>query len=489
MHDVFVSIGSNLGDRRAHVLGALQRLRAATDVVAVSSMYESPPQDGATGGAFFNLVARLRAGESPTRLAALLREIELAVGGGRREPLMPRAIDLAILMYGDLVADAAGAAVPQRDLAGRPYDLVPLAELAPDLREPISGETLGALAARLPAAGLVVRARALDFRANRQEDVPDVALSIDRVGVAGVKAELALQIGDRTVRCLGEFAMVADLAPDRAGVHMSRFSELLAAATLQAAARAPSGAIDVLVASVARAIVDSQRALRADVRVRAEFTLDRYTPVSGRLAPETYALVAIAHAGDGEARVVAGVEAEGMTACPCAQGMVREQSQRDLEAAGFSPADAARALAVLPVATHNQRGRGSVLVGTTDGTPARLDRLVDLVEGAMSSETYGLLKRPDEFFVVTKAHRNPKFVEDVVRGILAGVLEASPAVGDEGFVLASQTNYESIHKHDAIAEAFGTLGELRRELATGRTAPSKTTLAAWLGTQASAVVR
>jgi len=488
MHDVFVSIGSNLGDRRAYVLGALQRLRAAIDVVAVSSIYESPAQDGATGGAFFNLVARLRVEEAPARLAALLREIELTVGGRRREPLMPRAIDLAILLYDDLIADVDGVPVPQRGLAGRPYDLVPLAELAPDVREPASGETLGTLAARLPAAGLVVRARALDFRANRQEDVPDVPLSIDRVGVAGVKAELALRIGDRTVRCLGEFAMVADLAPDRAGVHMSRFSELLASATLEAAARAQGGAVDALVASVARAIVGSQRALRADVRVRAEFTLDRYTPVSGRLAPETYALVAIAHAGEGAARVVAGVEAEGMTACPCAQGMVREQSQRDLEAAGFSPADAARALAVLPVATHNQRGRGSVLLGSTGGTPTRLDRLVDLVEGAMSSETYGLLKRPDEFFVVTKAHRNPKFVEDVVRGILAGILEMHSTASDDGFVFASQINYESIHKHDAVAEAFGTLGELRRELATGRTAPTKTTLAAWLGTRSSAVV-
>ena len=89
----------------------------------------------------------------------------------------------------------------------------------------------------------------------------------------------------------------------------------------------------------------------------------------------------------------------------------------------------------------------------------------------MSSETYDLLKRPDEFFVVNKAHHNPKFVEDVVRGILARALEMYADFGDETFVFASQINYESIHKHDAFAEGFGLFGELRaraaRRLARG----------------------
>jgi GTP cyclohydrolase-4 len=155
----------------------------------------------------------------------------------------------------------------------------------------------------------------------------------------------------------------------------------------------------------------------------------------------------------------------------------------ELREAGFSEAEAARALDALPVATHNQRGRGAILLGTGDASDSAIDAadLVEIVENAMSSETYDLLKRPDEFFIVNKAHRNPKFVEDVVRGILARSLDVYGDFGDDAFVFASQVNYESIHKHDAFAEAFGTFGELRGELRTGRMAPQKTDLSGWLG--------
>ncbi len=75
-----------------------------------------------------------------------------------------------------------------------------------------------------------------------------------------------------------------------------------------------------------------------------------------------------------------------------------------------------------------------------------------------------------------------------MRSILAQALEAYGHFPDESFVLASQVNYESIHKHDAFAEAFGTFGELRAELRTGAYAGRKTDLASWLGTKPSPVV-
>jgi GTP cyclohydrolase-4 len=114
--------------------------------------------------------------------------------------------------------------------------------------------------------------------------------------------------------------------------------------------------------------------------------------------------------------------------------------------------------------------------------------LVEIVESSMSSETYDLLKRPDEFFIVNKAHHNPKFVEDVVRGILARSLDVYADFPDETFILASQINYESIHKHDAFAEAFGTFAEFRRELREQAHVGVKTDLATWLGTRPSTVL-
>jgi GTP cyclohydrolase-4 len=490
MHVIYIGIGSNLGDRQGNILQALQRLRSFARVEAVSAYYETEPAAGATGPAFLNIAARLSSELEPDAFERAVRGAEIAVGRQRAQHLAARVIDIDILFVDDLEADFGRFAVPHPYLASRPFNLVPLAEIAPGLHDPRTGKTVGELAAAVDRAGYERKVRSLHFFANRQEEEPDVKLSIDRAGVSGVKRIVRLTIGGRETAFNGEFSMVADLAPDRAGVHMSRFAELLEEATLDVLDASRAGRIEDVVSQIARQIVDSQKALRADVRLRASFGLERWTPVSGIRSEETYTLVGIAHADRSGVRRVVGVEAEGMTACPCAQLMVREHSLRELREAGFSETDANRALDALPVATHNQRGRGAILIGVDDGRDEQIaaEDLVEIVENSMSSETYDLLKRPDEFFIVNKAHHNPKFVEDVVRGIMARALDVYHDFSDSTFVFASQVNYESIHKHDAFAEAFGTFGELRAELRTGAYARQRTGLATWLGTKPSPIV-
>jgi GTP cyclohydrolase-4 len=491
MHTVYIGIGSNLGDRQGNILQALQKLRAFAAVEAVSAYYDTQPAAGVAGPSFLNVAARLSTGLEPAAFERAVRRVEIAVGRQRAQPLAARPIDIDLLYVDDLVHDFGPFEVPHPYLARRAFNLIPLAEIAGDAIDPVTHETVAAMAAKVDASGIIRKTRSLNFLANRQEDEPDVKLSIDRVGVSSVKRIVRLNVAGRETAFNGVFSMVADLAPDRAGVHMSRFSELLEEAMLDVLSRGEKHArMEDVVTAIAREIVDSQKALRADVRLQAEFGLERWTPVSGKRGEETYTLVAIAHADAEGVRHVVGVEAEGMTACPCAQLMVREHSVRELIEAGFSEADAHRALDALPVATHNQRGRGSVLIGVPDGRDAeiRAEDLVEIVENSMSSETYDLLKRPDEFFIVNKSHHNPKFVEDVVRGIMARALDVYADFPDDTFISTSQTNYESIHKHDAFAEAFGTFGELRHELTTGRYDGRKTSLHAWLGTQRSPIV-
>jgi GTP cyclohydrolase-4 len=470
MHRVYIGIGSNLGDRQANVLAALQRLRAHVQIARVSAFFESDPADGASGPAFLNVAAEI---ETPLERAAferLVSDVESSVGRTSTARLAARPIDVDLLAFDDEVH-------PQ--LAERPYNAVPLAEIAPQFARFVRAN--GTLAMRR-------RERSLHFSANRQEETPEVRLSLSRVGVSRIRRIVRLDIDGKSQIFNGEFAMVADLAPHKAGVHMSRFSEILEETTLDVlAAEGAPARIERIVESIARAIVRNQHAIRADVRLRADFGLERWTPVSGKRGEEIYTLVGIAHADESGTRRVVGVEAEGMTACPCAQGMVREHSMRELIDAGFSEADARRALDALPVATHNQRGRGIVLMGAGDDAAGtiRAEELVEIVESSMSSETYDLLKRPDEFFIVNKAHHNPKFVEDVVRGILARAMDLYADLGDDTFIFASQVNYESIHKHDAFAEACGLFGEFREELRTGRYVTSKTDLASWLRTRPS----
>ncbi|MGA8535622.1 MAG: GTP cyclohydrolase MptA [Candidatus Tumulicola sp.] len=473
MHEIHIGIGSNLGDRQGNVLAALQRLRTRAEIFAVSAFYESAAAGGAEGPAYLNVAAALRTGLGPAEFERFARDVELALGRARgQRKRAPRPIDIDLLAVDNVIV--------RDDLPGRVYNAVPLAEIAPHL---ITAH---------PNGSIRRRERSLHFVSDRQEEEPEVRLSLNRVGVSGVRRGVRISIGGRERTYNAEFAMVADLAPDKTGIHMSRFTEVLQEAILDVLARDDQpAAVEHLVEAIAREVVRSQGAIRAEVRLRAEFGLERWTPVSGRRGEETYTLIGIANADERGTRSASGVEAEGMTACPCAQDMMREHSLHELREAGFSDEDACRALDALPVATHNQRGRGSVLIGV--GDPARRDAvraedLVEIVENAMSSETYDLLKRPDEFFIVNKAHHNPKFVEDVVRGILARALDMYADLGDDTFVSARQINYESIHKHDAFAEAFGSFGEFRQELATGARVTPKTELDAWLRARSTGAV-
>jgi GTP cyclohydrolase-4 len=472
VHELYIGIGSNLGDRQGNILAALQRLRSRSQIVAVSSFYESEAAHGAEGPPYLNIAAALRTELDSGEFKRFARDVEIAVGRARSTRwLAPRPIDVDLL--------AVDGAIVQPHLEARPYNVAPLAEIAPHL---ISAPTNGSVR-RLE--------RALRFDTDRQSEEPEVRLALNRAGVSGVRRIVHLEVDGRPQVYNAEFAMVADLAPDKAGVHMSRFAELLEEATLDVLARdAKPARIERLAEAIASEVVHSQRAISADVRLRAEFGLERWTPVSGKRGEETYTLVGIAHADQSGTRRVIGIEAEGMTACPCAQAMVREHSLHELIDVGFTESEAQRALDALPVATHNQRGCGAILLGVDEAQSQviRAEDLVEIVENSMSTETYDLLKRPDEFFIVNKAHHNPKFVEDVVRGILARALDMYADLGDETFVFASQVNEESIHKHDAFAEGFGLFGELREELRTGSYVTPKTDIAAWLRTRPSVVL-
>ncbi len=274
-----------------------------------------------------------------------------------------------------------------------------------------------------------------------------------------------------------EIECTVDLAHDQKGVHMSRFPELFEEA-IDEVVIGEALLVEALAEHIARHIVDRQRALRAEVRIVARWPMRRTTPVTGLSTQEMVSLIGIAAATTDRVRRVVGVEATGINACPCAQGMVRGAASERLLEAGFDGTDIDRILELVPLATHNQRGRGSLYVGTDRQLDAQ--DLVAIVEGSMSSPIYELLKRPDELFVVEHAHLQPRFVEDSVRIALKAALEQLPQLDDDDFLLSRQVNFETIHTHDVLAERHGTVGELRAELATGTATAQHTELAAWL---------
>jgi GTP cyclohydrolase IV len=286
-----------------------------------------------------------------------------------------------------------------------------------------------------------------------------------------------MQHGGRDALVSAVFDCYVDLDPDQKGVHMSRFPELFGEA-IDELVIPEKLLVEVLAEHIASNVVERQGACRAEVSIRARYPVERLTPATGLQTQELVTLIGVAAATPSASRRVVGVEATGINACPCAQGLVRDRAAERLGDAGFEDADVDRILDLVPLATHNQRGRGTLLLGTS----LRLDaeELVDLVERSMSSPIYELLKRPDELFVVEHAHLTPRFVEDSVRIMIRHVLDGYGELLDDDFVLARQVNFETIHNHDVLAERFGTVGELRRELSDGGHSTAQTELRDWL---------
>jgi GTP cyclohydrolase I/GTP cyclohydrolase-4 len=187
-------------------------------------------------------------------------------------------------------------------------------------------------------------------------------------------------------------------------------------------------------------------------------------------------------ASEAGTRRLVGVRAQGMTACPCAQKLVEGRSRERLLEDGFSEEEIARILDAVPVATHNQRGLGTLHIGCPEDCTNDIDAaaLLAIVENSMSSEIYELMKRSDEGAVVEKAHRRPRFVEDCVREMVRGVIDQLTILTDRHFVSARQENLETIHQHNVTAERFGLVGEMRRELATGDASPHHVSMREWL---------
>ena len=310
-----------------------------------------------------------------------------------------------------------------------------------------------------------------------QSRTPAIAVGLSRVGVTGVEKVVRI----REELFLARFDCYVDLSAVQKGAHMSRFEEVVNDAIGEVVLSEAPFRAETLAEDIAELVRERQGAGRAEVTVAARYPEYKPAPVSGVQTQEIYTLhgraVAFAH---GTRRVV-GVSATGMTACPCAQELVAARARERL-AEELTPEQIDVVLQTVPVATHNQRGLATLHIGCLEDCTADIEAstLLEIAESSMSSEIYELMKRSDEVEVVEKAHRRPRFVEDCVREMVAGVVARFGELDDASFVQARQENLETIHQHSVVAERSGLFSELRGEIDSGSPAAHQTSLEEWL---------
>jgi len=311
----------------------------------------------------------------------------------------------------------------------------------------------------------------MDLQVDVQANRPEFSINLTRVGVTNVKKLIKVTRRDkRPIILVSEFDLFVDLPSDRKGANLSRNFEVMDEA-LEDALNAPVYEIEQFCGDVAEKLLDRHEyASRAEVRMRSEYMVRRQTPSTGITTQEItniFAETTTFRTDDQQhkTRRMIGAEVVGMTACPCAQEHVRELVEMRLKELDVAQAGIDAFLRDIPLATHNQRGRGTISIEVGTGYEVPLDTIIEIVEESMSSKIYELLKRTDEAVVVETAHKNPKFVEDCVRVMAHKVVEAFPYLPDDSIVTIKQVNEESIHRHNAFAERVATLEELRQELA------------------------
>jgi GTP cyclohydrolase-4 len=292
--------------------------------------------------------------------------------------------------------------------------------------------------------------KSLDCQSKRIEN----SFSLTRVGITGVRKPVVVHRDHSDHHLTADIDVFVDLPSTQRGSHMSRNVEVITE-MIDESVREKASSLEGLAARICKELLDRHEyASYAEVSMSADYFLERGPP-GGKKSLEPFKLIAksTARRGNGLLKLI-GVQVRGMTACPCAQETVKRILLAEMPGLEKVSAD-------LPFISHNQRNITTLMIEVPEQVRVEADDLIGIVEGALSSPTYGILKRSDEANLVLQAHRNPKFVEDVVRDILGKLLEEYPKLDDDVHVTVRSESEESIHKHNAFAERVTTMGELR----------------------------
>jgi len=302
-----------------------------------------------------------------------------------------------------------------------------------------------------------------------QSTTPAVRINLTRVGVKNVKKLVEVSRGEkRPVIFISNFDVFVDLPGSLKGANLSRNFEVIDE-VLQQAIDGDVKEIEDLCSVVARKLLDRHEyADNTEVMMRSQFMVKRETPVSHTSCHEVVKVHARAVARrtfrEPIVRKSIGAEVTGMTACPCAQDIMKERALYVLKDLKIEDEKIDTFLREVPMATHNQRGRGFLCIEIDDDQHVKLEKIIRILKDSMSTSIYELLKRGDESYVVLNAHKNPRFVEDCVREVAKKVLAEFSDLPGDSLITIKQTNEESIHQHDAYAERRATMAELYVEL-------------------------
>jgi len=254
-----------------------------------------------------------------------------------------------------------------------------------------------------------------------QEYRPEVAEKLERVGITNLRTLVMTGFGGHMYKFVPSFDVFIDLPKDKRGIHMSRLVESISEAVNNEAAYKHE-TFENLERDIIEQIWSKHPFARVEVGLRTALVVERKTPVSKKATMETHDVAVNVICENKRYTKVLKVSVIGNTACPHS----KENTDHP----------------------HIQRAVGELEVECDFDKAINLDDMIDCVDAAFSSPVYTLVKTEDENQIVNKIYDNPKFVEDVTRGILDAAKKRFKGCK----IRAKTVSQESIHRHDVVAE-------------------------------------
>jgi len=260
------------------------------------------------------------------------------------------------------------------------------------------------------------------MKKDTQDEIPEVELGLEKVGVTNVRTLVKTKWRGHSYKFIPRISLTVDLPKKKKGAHMSRLVEAITE-SIGEESEVTHESLEVLAKSMLVRLSNKHPYLRGEVVLETELVVERETPATGRKTMETHDVVVRVLKENGMYSKKLTVFVVGNTVCP-----------HSMENTGGKP--------------HIQRAIAELSVEADINEKIAFETLIDVCENSFSSPTYTLLKTPDEIEVVEKMHSNPKFVEDVARGILDKAKKIFPKTR----IHARVVSHESIHRHDVTAE-------------------------------------
>ena len=301
------------------------------------------------------------------------------------------------------------------------------------------------------------------------------SIGINQVGIKNLIKKVKIKRNHETYTLGASFSAYVELPPNMRGIHMSRNPESVEEVINEHSYR-PVSSVEGLAKILAEKLLEKHDYSPTAIVEIKGIVIIEMPEISGGKVQKAYDVQSKAISKrDGDkitSKLYLGISSQGMTSCPCAQELIRDYSKKmilqRIDEFGIPEKKIDDLLSIIPLASHSQRSKGTIIIELEKENSVGLLELIDIIQESMSAKIGGdVLKRNEEGRIVRLAHLNPRFVEDSIRIMADLAVKRLPHIPDECEIIFKIDSLESIHDYNACAEKMTTFKKLRAEIQEG----------------------